>query len=108
MLRAEFRGTNRYVALRTARRGPLFWLCSARTCLGISELRIGAVVPARKKAVELTATSIGVSSLLGRMVLQSVAQIKPDKINYGWGLVKLKGGRKCVQPPTRDEDTSTR
>jgi len=31
-------------------------------------------------------------------------QIKPDKINYGWGLVKLKGGRKCVQPPTRDEE----
>ena len=81
---------------------------AARTCLGISELRIGAVVPARKKAVELTATSIGVSSLLGRVVLQSVAQIKPDKINYGWGLVKLKGGRKCVQPATRDEDTSTR
>jgi hypothetical protein len=81
---------------------------AARTCLGISELRIGAVVPARKQAVELTATSIGVSSLLGRVVLQSVAQIKPGKINYGWGLVKLKGGRKCVQPPTRDEDTSTR
>jgi len=77
---------------------------AARTCLGISELRIGAVVPARKQAVELTATSIGVSSLLGRVVLQSVAQIKPDKINYGWGLVKLKGGRKCVQPPTRDEE----
>jgi hypothetical protein len=77
---------------------------TARTCLGISELRIGAVVPARKKPVELTATSIGVSSLLGRVVLQSVAQIKPDKINYGWGLVKLKGGRKCVQPPTRDEE----
>ena len=77
---------------------------AARTCLGISELRIGALVPARKKPVELTATSIGVSSLLGRVVLQSVAQIKPDKINYGWGLVKLKGGRKCVQPPTRDEE----
>ena len=81
---------------------------AARTCLGISELRIGAVVPARKQAVELTATSIGVSSLLGRVVLQSVAQTKPDKIDYEWGLVKLKGGRKCAQPPTRDEDTSTR
>lgn len=81
---------------------------AARTCLGISELRIGAVVPARKKPVELTATSIGVSSLLGRVVLQGVSQIKPGKIDYKWGVVKLKGGRKCVQPPTRDEDTTTR
>ena len=80
----------------------------ARTCLGISELRIRAIVPARKQPVELTATSIGVSSLLGRTVLQSVSQIKPDKIDYQWGLVKLEGGRNCLQPPTRDTDASTR
>jgi len=80
----------------------------ARTCLAISELRIRAVVPARKQPVELTATSIGVSSLLGRTILQSISQIKSDKINYRWGLVKLKGGRNCLQPPTRDTDPSTR
>lgn len=80
----------------------------ARTCLGMSELRIRAVVPARKQPVELTATSIGVSSLLGRTILQSVSQIKSDKIDYQWGLVKLEGGRNCLQPATRDTDASTR
>lgn len=77
---------------------------AARTCIGISELRIQAVVPARKQAVDLTATSIGVSSLLGRTVLQAVAGVKPDKIDYEWGLVKLKGGKKCVQPATKDDE----
>jgi hypothetical protein len=80
----------------------------ARTCMGISELRIRAIVPARKQPVQLTASSIGVSSLLGRAVLQTVSEIKSDKIDYQWGVVKLKGGRKCVQPPTRETDTSTR
>jgi hypothetical protein len=80
----------------------------ARTCLGISELRVRAIVPARKKPVELTATSIGVSSLLGRAVLQIVSQIKSDKLDYRWGAVKLEGGRNCSQPPTRDTDPTTR
>jgi len=80
----------------------------ARTCLGISELRIRAIVPARKQPVQLTASSIGVSSLLGRTVLQIVSGIKSDKVDYQWGVVKLKGGQKCVQPPTRDTDPSTR
>ena len=79
----------------------------ARTCLGISELRIRAIVPARKQPVQLTATSIGVSSMLGRTVLKAVSGIKSDKIDYQWGIVKLKGGRTCLQPPTRDEETST-
>jgi len=77
---------------------------AARTCLGISELRIRAVVPARKQPVELTATSIGVSSLLGRTVLQAVAGVKSDKIDYEWGLVKLKGGKNCLQPATKDDE----
>jgi hypothetical protein len=80
----------------------------ARTCLGISELRVRAIVPARNKPVELTATSIGVSSLLGRAVLQIVSAIKSDKLDHRWGAVKLKGGRTCLQPPTRDTDASTR
>ena len=75
----------------------------ARTCLGVSELRVGALVPARKQPVQLTATSIGVSSLLGRTVLQAVSGIKSDKIDYEWGIVKLDGGPTCLQPPTRDE-----
>jgi hypothetical protein len=79
---------------------------AARTCLGISELRIRAVVPARKKPVELTATSIGVSSLLGRTVLQAVAGVKSDKIDYEWGWVKLKGGKNCLQPATRNEEAT--
>jgi len=80
----------------------------ARTCLGISELRIRAIVPARNQSVKLTATSIGVSSLLGRTVLKAVSGIKSDKIDYEWGVVKLKGGRNCVQPSTRDTDEATR
>lgn len=80
----------------------------ARTCMGISELRIRAIVPTRKQPVQLTASSIGVSSLLGRAVLQTVSEMKSDKIDYQWGVVKLKGGRNCVQPPTRETDTSTR
>jgi hypothetical protein len=80
---------------------------AARTCIGISELRIRAVVPARKQAVDLTATSIGVGSLLGRTVLQAVAGVKPDKIDYEWGWVKLKGGKKCVQPSTKDDEPTT-
>jgi len=78
----------------------------ARTCLGISELRIRAVVPRRKQPAELTATSIGVSGLLGRTVLNAVAGIKSDKIDYKWGFVKLKGGKNCMQPATRDEETT--
>ena len=80
---------------------------AARTCLGVSELRIRAVVPARKQSVDLTATSIGVGGLLGRTVLGAVAAIKPDKIDYEWGFVKLKGGKNCFQPATKDTDAST-
>jgi hypothetical protein len=78
-----------------------------RACLGISELRIRAVVPARKQPVTLTATSIGVSSLLGRTVLQAVGGIKSDKIDYKRGSMKLKAGKKCLQPATRDEKEPT-
>jgi hypothetical protein len=74
----------------------------ARTCLGLSELRIHAVVPARKKPVELTANSIGVSSLLGRIVLEAVSAVKSDKVHHRWGVVKVGAGRNCLQPPTRD------
>ncbi len=76
---------------------------AARTCIGVSELRIQAIVPARKQPVELTATSIGVGGLLGNTVLQAVSGVKSDKIDYRWGLVKLKGGKNCLQPPTKDE-----
>lgn len=48
-----------------------------------------------------TATSIGVSSMLGRTVLRAVSGIKSDKIDYEWGVVKLKGGKNCLHPPTR-------
>lgn len=80
---------------------------AARTCLGASELRIRATVPERKQPAELTATSIGVSSLLGRTVLGAVAGIKSDKIDYEWGVVKLQGGKNCLQPATRDEESTT-
>jgi len=77
----------------------------ARTCLGISELRVRAVVPARKKPVELTGNSIGVSSLLGRIVLEVVGAFKSDKIHYDWGVVKVGGGRNCLQPPTAGKES---
>lgn len=79
----------------------------ARTCIGISELRIQAVVPVRKQPVKLTATSIGVSSMLARTVLNAVSGVKSDKIDYEWGVVKLKGGKTCLEPPTRDEEATT-
>lgn len=79
----------------------------ARTCLGISELRVRAVVPARKQPVELTGNSIGVSALLGRIVLEVVGAFKSDKINYDWGVVKIGGGRSCLQPPTARKEGAT-
>jgi len=75
----------------------------ARTCLGLSELRIHAIVPARQQPVELTANSIGVSSLLGRIVLEAVSVVKSGKVHYQWGVVKIGGGRNCLQPSTRDD-----
>ena len=33
-----------------------------------------------------------------------MSQIKPGKVDYQWGVVKLKGGRKCVQPPLESHD----
>lgn len=57
----------------------------ARTCLGLSELRIHAVAAARKQPVELTANSIGVSGLLGRVVLEAVSAMKSDKDSLSVG-----------------------
>lgn len=75
---------------------------TARTCIGTSELRVRAVVPARKKPVELTGDSVGLGGALGRMGMKIAANKKSDKIHYQQGAVRLEEGPGCTDPPTRD------
>jgi hypothetical protein len=72
----------------------------ARTCLGTSELRLRAVVPTRKKPVELTGDSAGAGGLLGRMALLITSKAKAEKVHYTHGAVKLEGGPGCHEAPT--------
>lgn len=67
----------------------------AQTCLGTSELRLRAVVPARKKPVQLTGDSAGAGGLLGRMGLLIASKSKSEKISYTHDAVKIEGGPGC-------------
>ncbi len=69
---------------------------AARTCVGASELRVRAVVPARKKPVELTGDSAGIGGALGKMGLTIAAKKKSEKIQYQEGAVKIEGGKSCT------------
>jgi hypothetical protein len=69
---------------------------AARTCVGASELRVRAVVPARKKPVELTGDSVGLGGALGKMGLTIAAKKKSEKIQYHEGAVKIEGGPSCT------------
>ena len=74
----------------------------ARTCLGLSELRMRAVVPARKERVQITADSFGIGGALGRMGLKIAGKKKADKLEYHRGAVQLNAGVGCKDPPTQD------
>ena len=70
--------------------------------MGNSELRIHAVVPAKKTAVEITGDSAGLGGALGRMGLKIAGKKKADKLTYRKGPVKLEGGPGCKDPMTVD------
>ena len=69
---------------------------AARTCVGMSELRVRAVVPARKKPVELTGDSVGIGGALGKMGLTIAAKKKAEAIHFEEGAVKIEGGPSCT------------
>ena len=69
---------------------------AARTCVGMSELRVRAVVPARKKPVELTGDSVGSGGALGKMGLTIAAKKKAEAIHFEEGAVKIEGGPSCT------------
>lgn len=75
---------------------------AARACVGNSELRIHAIVPARKTAVQITGDSAGLGGALGRMGLKIAGKKKSDKLVYRKGPVKLEGGPGCRDPMTVD------
>lgn len=68
---------------------------TARTCVGNAELRVHAVVPARKKPVRLTVDSAGIGGALGRMGLKIAARRKEEKLQFQHGPVKIDGGPGC-------------
>jgi hypothetical protein len=76
----------------------------ARTCIGRDELRVHAIVPARKEPVELTVDSAGVAGALGRMGLEIASRRKHDKLHYQHGPVKLEGGPGCSHHDAADEE----
>ena len=86
----------------------------AQTCLGSSEMRLRAVVPARKHPVELTGDSAGAGGLLGRMSLLITSKVKSEKITYEHDAVKIEGGPGCKdsvdatagEPEARDAGVS--
>ncbi len=98
----------------------------ARTCIGGDELRMKAIVPARKKAVRLTVDAAGFGGALGKMGLKIASRHKPDKLHYEAGAVALDGGPECAgkdlptksdaataapsgqaQPPNENENENT-
>lgn len=68
---------------------------TARTCIGNDELRVNAIVPARKKPVQLTVDSSGIGGALGRMGLKIAANRKDEKLRYQQGPVTIEGGPGC-------------
>jgi hypothetical protein len=73
---------------------PLVHL-AARTCVGKSELRIDAIVEARKQPVHLKGDSAGIGGALGRMGMKIAAHHKSDKMSYEHEAVHINGGPGC-------------
>jgi hypothetical protein len=73
---------------------PLVHL-AARTCIRKSELRIDAIVEARKEPVHLEGDSEGIGGALGRMGINIAAHVKKDKMKYEHEAVHINGGPGC-------------
>jgi len=93
---------------------PLVHL-AARTCIRKSELRIDAIVEARKEPVHLEGDSTGIGGALGRLGINIAAHVKKDKMKYEHEAVHINGGPGCKdaevplgkdgaqQPPTKSQ-----
>jgi hypothetical protein len=73
---------------------PLVHL-AARTCIRKSELRIDAIVEARKEPVHLEGDSAGIGGALGRLGINIAAHVKKDKMKYEHEAVHINGGPGC-------------
>lgn len=78
---------------------PLVHL-AARTCIRKSELRIDAIVEARKQPVHLEGDSAGIGGALGRLGINIAAHVKKDKMSYEHEAVHIDGGPGCKDPET--------
>ena len=76
---------------------PLVHL-AARTCIRKSELRIDAIVEARKQPVHLIGDSHGIGGALGRLGINIAAHVKKDKMSYEHDAVHIDGGPGCKDP----------
>ena len=82
---------------------------AARTCIRKSELRIDAIVEARKQPVHLLGDSEGIGGALGRMGINIAAHVKKDKMKYKHEAVHINGGPGCKDAeapaagPTREQ-----
>jgi hypothetical protein len=84
---------------------PLVHL-AARTCIRKSELRIDAIVEARKEPVHLEGDSAGIGGALGRLGINIAAHVKKDKMSYKHEAVHIDGGPGCKDaetPPAAEE-----
>lgn len=77
---------------------------TAQACIGRDELRVHAIVPARKEPVTLTVDSAGVAGALARMGLKIASRRKHDKLHYQHGPVKLEGGPGCSHKEQKKEE----
>jgi hypothetical protein len=68
---------------------------AARTCIRKSELRIDAIVEARKEPVHLEGDSAGIGGALGRLGINIAAHVKKDKMSYSHEAVHIDGGPGC-------------
>jgi hypothetical protein len=73
---------------------PLVHL-AARTCIRKSELRVDAIVEARKEPVHLEGDSAGIGGALGRLGINIAAHVKKDKMSYQHEAVHIDGGPGC-------------
>ena len=78
---------------------PLVHL-AARTCIRKSELRIDAIVEARKEPVHLEGDSAGIGGALGRLGINIAAHVKKDKMKYEHEAVHIDGGPGCKDAET--------
>jgi len=68
---------------------------AARTCIRKSELRVDAIVEARKEPVHLEGDSAGIGGALGRLGINIAAHVKKDKMKYQHEAVHIDGGPGC-------------